>query len=102
MINILLFCNAGMSTSMLVTKMQKAAKEKNIEAHIEAFPEAQMASKVDAADVVLIGPQIKYVLPKAKTICESKGVPVEVINSADYGMMNGAKVLERAIKLAEK
>lgn len=102
MIRVLLFCNAGMSTSMLVTKMQKAAKEKNIDAYIEAFPEAQMKNQVANADVVLIGPQIKFLFPKAKAICDEKGVPVEVINSADYGMMNGAKVLDRAIKLSGK
>lgn len=102
MIKVLLFCNAGMSTSMLVSKMKKAAKEKNIEAHIEAFPESQMATKVEGADVVLLGPQIKFKLPTAKAICDAKGIPIEVINSSDYGMMNGAKVLERAIKLASK
>lgn len=34
--NILLVCNAGMSTSMLVQKMQAAAKEQGIEATIQA------------------------------------------------------------------
>ena len=34
--NILLVCNAGMSTSMLVKKMQSSAEERSIEAHIEA------------------------------------------------------------------
>ena len=33
-----LFCAAGMSTSLLVTKMQEAAKEKGKEADIAAFP----------------------------------------------------------------
>ena len=32
---ILLVCNAGMSTSMLVKKMQSSAEERSIEAHIE-------------------------------------------------------------------
>ena len=34
--NLLLVCNAGMSTSMLVKKMQLSAEERSIEAHIEA------------------------------------------------------------------
>lgn len=102
MIKILLFCNAGMSTSMLVSKMRQAAKKKNIEATIEAFPEAQMSKYLEGADVVLLGPQIKYVLPKAKALCDEKNVPIEVINSADYGMMNGDKVLQQALKLMNK
>lgn len=102
MIKILLFCSAGMSTSMLVSKMRKAAAEKKIEAYIDAFPEAEMANKIEGIDVALIGPQVKFLLPKAKAICDKKGVPVEVINAVDYGMMNGAKVLEHAIKMAAK
>ncbi|KOF56837.1 MULTISPECIES: PTS sugar transporter subunit IIB [Clostridium] len=102
MTKILLFCNAGMSTSMLVSKMRKAAKEKNIEVEINAFPEAQMESHLEGADAVLLGPQIKYVLPKATALCGKKGIPVEVISSVDYGMLNGAKVLEHALKMAGK
>ncbi|MGC4431352.1 PTS sugar transporter subunit IIB, partial [Streptococcus suis] len=36
--HIMLVCNAGMSTSMLVTKMQKAAEETGGEATIWAVP----------------------------------------------------------------
>lgn len=102
MTKILLFCNAGMSTSMLVTKMRKEAKNKNIDATIDAFPEAQMSKHLDGVDVVLLGPQIKYALSRAKKLCDEKNIPVEVINTADYGLMNGAKVLQRALKLANK
>lgn len=102
MTRILLFCNAGMSTSMLVTKMRKEAASKNIDAVITAYPEAQMSRYIGEADVVLLGPQIRYVLPKAKVLCEKNSVPIDMINSADYGMMNGAKVLQQALKLAGK
>jgi cellobiose PTS system EIIB component len=102
MTRIVLFCNAGMSTSMLVSKMQKAAKEKNIDAVIEAYPEAQLSKKLDGADVVLLGPQVKFLFQKIKAECDKKSVPCDVISAADYGMMNGAKVLDYALKLAGK
>lgn len=102
MVRILLFCSAGMSTSMLVSKMKKAAEAKNIEAFIEAYPQAQMADYADKADIALLGPQIKFLLPKAKGVFDPKGVPVEVINSADYGMLNGEKVLDHALKVLGK
>ena len=35
---ILLVCNAGMSTSMLVLKMEKAAQDKGIEMEVKALP----------------------------------------------------------------
>ena len=102
MITIKLFCASGMSTSVLVNKMKEAAKIKGIEAEIVAFPESQMDRHLDSMDVALLGPQVGYTLGKAKGLCEPKGIPVEVIPMVDYGMMNGAKVLELALKLANK
>ncbi|GKU27656.1 PTS sugar transporter subunit IIB [Clostridium folliculivorans] len=102
MYNIVLFCSAGMSTSLLVTKMEAAAKAQGIEAKINAYSEAQMAKYVPEADVVLLGPQIRFALARAKKICDEHNVPIDVIAPQDYGMMNGQKVLEKAIALIKK
>ena len=59
---ILLVCNAGMSTSMLVKKMQSSAEERSIEAHIEAKSLTEAKKNLQEADVILIGPQIRYEL----------------------------------------
>ena len=99
MIKIMLACSAGMSTSLLVTKMQDAAKEKGIEAEIWAISEVNLANEIDKCDVLLLGPQVRYILSKAKTLAEPHGIPVEVINMMDYGRCNGKAVLERALEL---
>ena len=52
--NILLVCNAGMSTSMLVQKMQAAAKEQGIEATIQAKSVTDAANEIDKADVLFL------------------------------------------------
>ena len=56
--NILLVCNAGMSTSMLVQKMQAAAKEQGIEATIQAKSVTdaanESAAKRGAIDDIII------------------------------------------------
>lgn len=97
-----LFCAAGMSTSLMVNKMKAAAKEMGLEADIDACGESKMAGELDGVDVALLGPQIRYKLSAAKKICDPKGIPVDVIPMADYGVMNGKKVLDFALKLAEK
>lgn len=102
MVTIKLFCGAGMSTSMLVTRMKKAAEKRGIEAHIDAFAESQMAKHLEGLDLALLGPQVAYILSKAKSICEPAGIPVAVIPFADYGMMNGEKVLDFALDIIEK
>ncbi len=97
---ILLCCAAGMSTSLLVTKMQKASSEAGIESKIWAVSiEALEANLKEGVDVVLLGPQIKYKEKEVKTICEPARVPSAVINMMDYGSMNGKKVLEFALGL---
>ncbi|OEH91535.1 PTS sugar transporter subunit IIB [Bacillus solimangrovi] len=102
MVKIGLFCAAGMSTSMLVTKMKNEAKAKGIDVEINAYPESELEKVIDNIDVALLGPQVKFLLTKAKAVCEPKNIPVEVINTMDYGMMNGAKVLESALNLVKK
>lgn len=98
---IMLFCANGMSTSLLVSKMEQAAKEKGKDAEIVAYPILEMERLVDGADVALLGPQVGYQLPTAKAICEPKGIPVDVIPMADYGMCNGMNVLKFAYLLAK-
>lgn len=102
MITIKLFCAAGMSTSVLVDKMKKAAAEKGMEVFIDAYPTDSINMEIEGADVILLGPQVKYLLTKVKKIGEEKGVPVDVIPIVDYGMLNGENVLNFALKKIKK
>ncbi|PGL73215.1 PTS sugar transporter subunit IIB [Bacillus sp. AFS055030] len=97
--NILLCCAAGMSTSLLVTKMEKAAEEKGLEGKIWAVPANQVNHHIDNADVLLLGPQVRYLLPKLKVLGEEKGIPVDAINQVHYGVCDGEEVLKAAINL---
>lgn len=100
--NIYLVCNAGMSTSILVKKMQEAAAKQNLtDVHIEAFSVEVLDERVDTADVVLLGPQIRHMLGDVKKVVAGK-CPVDVIDMRDYGMIRGDKVLEKALKLVGK
>jgi len=100
--NILLCCAAGMSTSLLVTKMQVAVSEQGKQAKIWAVAGDQVINHIDKADVLLLGPQVRYMLPELKKIGEERGIPVDVINSVHYGTCNGAEVFKYAEKLASK
>lgn len=98
---IALFCNAGMSTSMLVKKMRASAQEQGIDVEIEAYPASEMDQRTEGIDAALLGPQVKFMLSNAKKICDPKGIPVDVIHSMDYGMVNGKKVLEAALAMIQ-
>lgn len=98
---IMLVCSAGMSTSLLVTKMEKAAAARDMEAEIFAVSASDADNNLESKtiDVVLLGPQVRFMKAQFEKKLADKDIPLEVINMQDYGMMNGEKVLERAIEL---
>ncbi|MDR1034272.1 MAG: PTS sugar transporter subunit IIB [Bifidobacteriaceae bacterium] len=100
MVNILLVCSAGMSTSALVKNMQDTAAQKGIDAKIWAVGGADAESASKEADVVMLGPQVRYLLDKVKGLVNNEK-PVTVIDMMTYGQMNGAKVLDEALALFE-
>lgn len=94
---IMLVCSAGMSTSLLVSKMQKAAAE-NYDSEIFAVGASEADSMLESkpVDVLMLGPQVRFMKDEFEKKVADKDIPVEVINMQDYGMMNGEKVLATA------
>ena len=100
-VTIMLACAAGMSTSLLVTKMQAAAYEKGLDAEIFAVPAPEVDDILSEkkVDVLLLGPQVRYLLDQFTEKLAQKNIPVGVIPMVDYGMMNGPQVLALAEEL---
>ena len=98
---ILLVCYAGMSTGILVKKIREEAEGKGIELEIGALPWTELEEDFNGADIILLGPQVRFALDECEKIVGEK-IPVMVIESIDYGMMNGKAVLEKALKRLEQ
>src|SRR5699024_712362 len=96
---ILLACASGMSTSLLVSKMKEAAEAKNVEAKIWAVAQDKAASELEKADVLLIGPQMRFMKKKLSKNAEEAGVPLDVIDPVAYGRIDGEAVLNKALEL---
>lgn len=94
---ILLVCNAGMSTSMIVSRMQKAAEKEKLEVEINAVPIMQAENMLSEWDIVMLGPQVRHQLSYLQKKADHQ-TPICVIDMRDYGMMNGEKVLAAALK----
>lgn len=91
---ILLICSAGMSTSLLVTKMTKAAEERGLELEILAHGVAEAKRFVNQVDIILLGPQVRFLKDE---MTKAASVPVQVIDMRAYGRMDGARVLDDAL-----
>ncbi|MBY6053546.1 PTS sugar transporter subunit IIB [Cytobacillus firmus] len=96
--NILLCCSAGMSTSLLVTKMKASAENQGIDCKIWAVGNGEVRSHIDSADVLLLGPQIRFMTEQLKKEAGGR-IPVAPINPMHYGLCNGEEVLKQAISL---
>ena len=68
---IVLFCGAGMSSSLLVLKMRDAAKAVGYDCYIEAFAATNPQYAQDA-DAVLVGPHSESKNCKKKSRVRSK------------------------------
>lgn len=94
---IILLCAGGMSTSMLVKKMQEEAAKEGLECEIAAYPQADAKDKASDADCILLGPQIRFAKQKVSEACP--GVPIDSIDMKVYGRMDGKGAMAIAKKL---
>ena len=98
--HIVLVCAVGMSSSILVNRMIKVATATGQEVMVHGTGMGDLAKFTEDADILLIGPQIRYMEDKLKK--QYSHLPVEVIESKDYSMMNGEHVLEIALNVLDE
>lgn len=98
---IMLCCSAGMSTSLLVKKMVQEAQKRGLDVDIKAFGVAEFEQQVGHYQVVLLGPQVKYMQKDLQQKASAYGIKVEPINMMDYGMQKGGAVLDFALSLID-
>ncbi|SLM64430.1 PTS sugar transporter subunit IIB [Dickeya aquatica] len=100
---IVLACSAGMSTSLVVTKMEKEAAARGMEYQIYAIPEQNLRDELQTYGndiiAVLLGRQVRFKLTENKKLTDEYHIPIAVIDSVAYGTLNGAKVLDQALSL---
>jgi len=89
---IILLCQAGMSTGMLVNKIREAAKNENYHCEIAAFAVSSATEYASDADIILLGPQVRFHRKTVEHACP--GIPIMDIDMQAYGTMNGKKVLD--------
>ncbi|WP_413110362.1 PTS sugar transporter subunit IIB [Thaumasiovibrio sp. DFM-14] len=96
---IFLCCAAGMSTSMLVAKMEQAAREKGVDCEISAHSIAEFEECIQWSDVCLVAPQVKFKYEEFKSRAAILGKGCGLINMMDYGLLKGDAVLVQAMEL---
>lgn len=90
---ILLICANGLSTSILMSKMEKWGKSNNVDLEVKAVPMSDYGNIYQDYDCILIGPQVAYRLDEIRNTAVGK--PVEKINPTDYGLGNVENIMKQ-------
>ncbi len=93
---VLLVCAGGMSTSILMKKLEKYASEQGIDFEIAAVGLAAYKDVWQDYDCILMGPQVGYRKDELASACS---IPVDVIAPADYGIGNCPNIFKQIEKL---
>lgn len=93
---ILLVCAGGMSTGLLMKKMEAYWEEKGQKHSINAVGLSEYEDVYKEYDVIMVGPQVGY---RSGQIQKDTGLPVEVISSLDYAIGNCENIMKQAEKL---
>ena len=95
---ILICCNLGMSSSILMKRIREAAQRRGIDLTIAAVANADIRDEKEKWDVCLVGPQLVYAVANIKT---QLGIPVASVEPRVYAMADGDKALDFAVGLME-
>jgi PTS system cellobiose-specific IIB component len=91
-----------MSTSLLVEKVRKAALAKGVDVDVRAVGEADARKAPAQADIMLLGPQVRYLESAFKKSVAGTATKLGVVDMMAYGRMDGEKVLAQILELAGK
>jgi PTS system cellobiose-specific IIB component len=99
MTTITLLCSLGLSTSILIDKMIQDGKEIGLELDVDALPYDRLSDRINTTDILLLGPQVRYLLKKFEGEYGNKIPVIAVMNMSDYGLQNTKKILNDAMAL---
>ena len=97
--NVLLLCASGLSTSILVNNMRQYAKN---DEKIFACSASELPKYLLEADVILVGPQIHYLLESIEKTIDPTRQVLTMMDKLAYRQMDGSKMLQQARDLVKK
>ena len=95
---IVLICSAGVSTNMLVRRMEHEAARLGYPCSVTFYPIQEVKEAAQFADVMLLAPQSAFELPEIQV--KYPNVKSAVIPKDLYASIDSVKLLDLAQKIA--
>ena len=102
MLKIVLCCQNGASTALLKNYIKAAGEKKKLDLDINAYSFDKLDSVIGGADIVLFGPQVRYLMKDMEKKYKKTDVRMMVIDTIDYGMLDGEAILNKALAVLNK
>ncbi|MHC5247199.1 PTS sugar transporter subunit IIB [Enterococcus sp. LJL90] len=93
MLKIGVFCVAGVSTAVLLHKLQNELSARNLKAELLAAPIADVFSKGQQMDVILLSPHARFNFKKVESVYPDK--PILLMKNQDYQKMNTENIVNQ-------
>lgn len=99
--NILLACSSGITTNLLVNKMLDASLASGRNDKIRAVGQAELDAAMHDSDVLLLGPQMKFLYEKLVPRAQETNTKIGTIPAKMYANIDGEGILKLAIETCE-
>lgn len=97
---IVLFCANGFTTAMMAKKLKEAIEKQGMDYDSAAYPYAEIDERGPEADIILLGPQVRYNLKHVQEKFPDK--PAIVLDMATYAKMDGETIFKQVREILEK
>lgn len=94
---ILLCCNAGITSSLLVVKLRSEVEARGLDIEVDACSMLDAVNRLGDTDLLLLGPQVGYAKGDFDETANEKGAVVDVIDAGDYARTNASAILDAAL-----
>jgi len=102
-IKVLAACGMGMSISFMSQKIKAAAASRGLDIEVTPLSVDQMRlSEFAGYDIVILGPHVRYQQERIEEAASKHGMPVVVLEPAEYAMFEADKILERILEAVRR
>ena len=94
---LVLCCGGGFSSSLLSERVQEEVERRSLDIEVEWRSLSQLENDPVEADCVLIAPQVSPSIDRVRE--NARDVPVALMGMREYGSMDAAAIVDRALVL---
>ena len=91
---VLLISPQAMATQIFTERARQLIQSRGIAAEISSMSEADAIPLINNFDLIILSPQLRFLLSDKQALGIKNDLPIEVLNSKDFGKLDPEAVLQ--------